>query len=491
MMKILLMYAATILAGSAVRVLARDGLSSKNIDVGKVQSPFKSRDKIKSTVEQGGKVKLLSPAKASGIIFGLLGDMLACSPEEDEGHISIFGGTGLGKTLAILIQTLRKWLGTVFVIDIAGDICKNVHMPNKIIYEPENPESTPYNIFAEVDETEDKDEQDELLATLAHLLMPDVRRDNSTSIYYKAEGRKMLTAALIAFYHAGDDFIDICRRIAESDWDTLLADIAAQGNEKANRFVSSFIGVKPENTAGSKQALDRAIDLFAFSEKLKRNIRRPKPGEQYFSPGKLEGHNVFVILEDAKLKVYAPLLHVITAQSLNYMSKRENYTGKTILFCLDELATYGRIDLTEALRKLRKKRVRVMTLTQSMADMDLIYGWDERKVMMDNFAFTVILGSDDPNTQEPLSKKIGEITVIKTRKSITERPIEKVVESAIPGRMYTMHTKEVSETVQEYEHTERLIPPAELGRLGDDLILLTRDGHMRLKKNFPPRSSIL
>ena len=26
---------------------------------------------------------------------------------------------------------------------------------------------------------------------------------------------------------------------------------------------------------------------------------------------------------------------------------------------------------------------------------------------------------------------------------------------------------------------------------GDDLILLTRDGHMRLKKNFPPRSSIL
>jgi len=443
------------------------------------------------TVNPKSKAKLMNPLTASGIIFGKHGDLLACSPEDEEGHVAIFGGTGLGKTLAILVPTLRKWRGTAFVIDLAGDINKNVDMPNKIIYEPENPESTPYNIFAEIDETEDEDEQNELLATLAHLLMPDVRRDNSTSMFFKTEGRKMLTAALIAFYHAGYDFIDICKIIVKSDWETLLVGINNQKNEKAKDFISSFEGAKAENTAGCKQALDKAINLFAFSEKLKRNIRRPEPGEQYFSPDKLEEHNAFVILEDAKLKVYAPLLHVVTAQSLNYMSKRENYTGKTILFCLDELATYGRIDLTEALRKLRKKRVRVMTLTQSMADMDLIYGWDERKVMMDNFAFTVILGSDDPNTQEPFSKKIGEITVIKTRKSITERPIEKVVESAIPGRMYTMRTKEVSETVQEYEHTERIIPPAELGRLGDDLILLTRDGHMRLKKNFPPRYSIL
>jgi hypothetical protein len=130
-----------------------------------------------------------------------------------------------------------------------------------------------------------------------------------------------------------------------------------------------------------------------------------------------------------------------------------------------------------------------MTLTQSMADMDLIYGWDERKVLMDNFAFTVILGSDDPSTQEYFSKKIGEQTVIKTRRSKTERPIEKIAESFVPD--FTMRTKEVTETIQEYEHTERIIPPAELGRLGDDLILLTRDGHMRLKKNFPPRGSIL
>ena len=472
---------AMFLAGAAIAAVDHYGKHKKNCD----------DDTTTYVVNPNGKVKLRSIKNACGIIFGKLGKLLVCSPENEEGHVAIFGGTGLGKTLAILVQTLRIWLGTAFVIDIAGDICKNVNMPNKLIYEPENPESTPYNIFAEVDETEDKDEQNELLATMAYLLMPDERKDNSTSIFFKTEGRKMLTAALIAFYHAGHDFIDICKIIVRSDWETLLYGITAQKNDKANDFISGFEGTKAENTAGCKQALEKAIKLFAFSVKLKRNIRRPKPGEQHFSPDKLEKYNVFVILKDDKLKVYAPLLNVITAQSLNYMSKRENYTGKTILFSLDELATYGKIDLTEALRKLRKKRVRVMTLTQSLADLDLIYGWDERKVMMDNFAFTVILGCEDPDTQEFFSKKIGDQTVTKTRLSKTERPIEKIVESAIPGRMYTMRTKEVSETVHEYEHTERIIPPAELGRLGDDLILLTRDGHMRLKKNFPPRSSIL
>ena len=485
MIKVLFMYGAVLFTASVIIPAISKKLTSignKNIDA----------IKANSIINPCGKVKLRTIKNASGIIFGKLGSLLACSPEDEEGHIAIFGGTGLGKTLTILVQTLRKWRGTALVIDLAGDVCRNVYMPNKLIYEPENPESTPYNIFTEIDDTEDEDEQNELLANLAHLLMPDVRKDNSTSMFFKTEGRKMLTAALISFYHTGFDFIEICKIIIESDWETLIVGIKAQKNDKANQFISSFIGAKAENTTGCKQALDKAINLFAFSEKLRENIRRPEPGEQHFSPDKLEEHNVFVILEDAKLKVYAPLLNVITAQSLNYMSKRQNYTGRTILFCLDELATYGRIDLTDALRKLRKKRVRVMALTQSMADLDLIYGWDERKVMMDNFAFTVILGSDDPNTQEPLSKKIGERIVIKTRISKTERPRERVVEPySIPGRAFTMRDTEVTTTVQEYEQVERIIPPAELGRLGDDLILLTRDGHMRLKKNFPPRNSIL
>ncbi len=49
-----------------------------------------------------------------------------------------------------------------------------------------------------------------------------------------------------------------------------------------------------------------------------------------------------------------------------------------------------------------------MVLTQSLADLDMIYGKDERKAMLGNFKFTVLLGCKDAETQEYFSKMIGE-----------------------------------------------------------------------------------
>ena len=43
-----------------------------------------------------------------------------------------------------------------------------------------------------------------------------------------------------------------------------------------------------------------------------------------------------------------------------------------ILFCLDEFASFGKLQITEALRKLRKRHIRIMVLTQSLADLDMI-----------------------------------------------------------------------------------------------------------------------
>ena len=79
-----------------------------------------------------------------------------------------------------------------------------------------------------------------------------------------------------------------------------------------------------------------------------------------------------------------------------------------ILFCLDEFASFGKLQITESLRKLRKRHIRIMVLTQSLADLDMIYGKDERKAMLGNFKFTILLGCKDTETQEYFSKMIGD-----------------------------------------------------------------------------------
>ena len=413
--------------------------------------------------QKQNKVQILPKKKVSGVVFGKYGTKLACSLETEEGHIAVLGGSGLGKTSALLIPTLRAWKGRAFVIDISGDICKNARMPGCLIYQPQNPKTIPYNIFGAIDSQKDRNEKYELLEQLAFLIMPDKKKNTSEAAeFFNTEGRKMLTSALICYYNAGMDFISICEKIMENNWRDLLNDIAGHKNKKANLYIASFAGASEQNNAGCKQSMDKAIKLFATNEKIKKTIRRPVSGEKCVTPEILEKKNVFIVIDDDKLKLYAPLLHIITAQSLEYFSKRPVENKTTILFCLDEFVSLGEMEITEALRKLRKKHIRIMMLTQSMADIDLLYGRDERMAMMNNYLYKVILGCDDTDTQEYFAKLIGQH---ETKKN-----------SISKNSSQTTHT--------EAEAKDWIIQPSDLARLGNEVILLSPDGCMGLKKNF-------
>lgn len=411
---------------------------------------------------RNSKLKVKRKSRAKGIIFGKTNIFFRVfSPTDNEGHVAVFGGSGLGKTSALLIPTLRSWTGTSFTIDISGDICSNVEMPNKLIYEPANPNSSPYNIFGAIDQLEEESDKNEALEKLAFLLMPDSVNMSDASMFFNAEGRKILTASLIAFYNQGMDFIQICEEIVHNSWKSLFNKIDDTENEKAMQFINSFHGTSEQNTAGCKQSVDSVLKLFATNERIKKNIHRPKENEIAYTPNQLETHNVFIIIDDSNLKLYAPILHIISVQSLEYFSTRSNQSKTTILFALDEFASLGKMDITDALRKLRKKHIRIMVLTQSMADIDLIYGENERKAMMNNFPFKVILGADDTDTQEYFAKLIG---YEKTTKKST--------------------TKGAQKSYTESESKEYAIDPEELSRFQDDLVLLYPGGFRRLTKNY-------
>lgn len=413
--------------------------------------------------EKMSSLKITEKEKATGIIFGKtkMGKVVF-SPCDSEGHISVFGGSGLGKTSAILIPTLRTWKGTSFTVDISGDICKNVKMPLKLIYNPEDKTSSPYNVFGAIDEERDIDIKNEMLEQLAFLIMPDELESSETGKFFNTEGRNMLIGSLICYYHVGMDFIEICEKIIENNWRDLLNDIADHDNRKANQYIASFAGANDQNNAGCKQSMDKAIKLFATNEKVKKTIRRPKTKELCYMPRMLEKYNVFIVIDDSKLEVYSPLLQLITAQTLQYLSARSNQAKQTILLTLDEFVSLGKLEITAALRKLRKKHVRIIMLTQSMADIDLVYGRPERMAMMNNYKFKVVLGCDDTDTQEYFAKLIGQKESVK--------------------RSVSKSTNNTTQT--EAEQKEWVVPPADLARLGDELILLSPDGYKRLKKNF-------
>ena len=392
------------------------------------------------------------PAQAKGILFGKKFGLLGYSPEQDEGHILVMGPSGTGKTSALLIPTLRSWQGTALVVDISGDISANVHTENKIVFDPTAADCIPYDVFASIHAVTDDTERQERLEQLAYLLLPDKANDSEAGIFFCKNGRKMITAALICYYGMGWEFIEICEHFLGNDWRSLLNDIAKQNNQTANMFISSFAGASEQNTAGCKQAADDALKLFATNEKIKNALRKVPSYEKAISPATLETSSVYIYIPDEKLKIYGDLLRIITAQSMEYFSSRPPEHKQTILFCLDEFASFGKLQIVESLRKLRKRHIRIMVLTQSLADLDMIYGKDERKAMLGNFKFAVLLGCKDTETQEYFSKMIGE--------------------------KRTLLPADTSQKPQP------LIKPADLAHLEQDLFVICDDGAIRLHKNF-------
>lgn len=404
----------------------------------------------------------LNSEKASGILFGKKGKKIICSPSEREGHIWVSGGSGSGKTSSILIPTLNVFDGTIFTIDISGDISSNVNRPDKLIYEPENSQTIPYNIFHVIDLANNESEQDELLEQLALLLMPETPNMSDTSLYFTTEGRKILTASLIAFYHQHLDFVNICEVIYEHSWNELFNKIDSTQNYKAISYINSFLGANEQNTSGCKQQTDSAIKLFASNDKVKNSIHRPQKDELFFAPNQLENYSVFINIPDSKLELYSDLLHIITAQTLEYFSNRSNNSNHTILFALDEFSSLGKLEIIHALRTLRKKHIRIMILTQSFSDIDLVYGKAERTAMMCNLKFKVILDASDTDTQEYYSKLIGQEIVLR--------------HSTSHGSGKTTKTNS--------ESKDWIIDPVKFSQLGESLILIHPTGYMILKKNY-------
>ena len=406
--------------------------------------------------------------KIHGIIFGRMKNKVLYSSVSQEQHCFVCAGTGKGKTSSLLIPTLRSWTGSSMTIDISGDISKNCpNMENKLVFEPEDPNTIPYDVFSMIDKMDDIDKKNEALCQLAILLMPETPNMNDNAKFFLMNGRKILSSALIAFYHMGLDFCEICRKVVSSSWQNLFNEIDETGNQEAILYINGFQGANEANTSGCFQQACEAISLFATNKNVINSVHRPGKGEMALQPDYIETSNIFVIVQDEKLELYAPLMNIIVSQFMQYISSRvvEKGKSKTILLALDEYASLH-IDsgmILEATRKYRKRLCRLMILTQNLADLIILYGQNVTRGLIGNFDYKVLLGGiGDLESLETFSKLIG-------YKETTKRSVSK----SSSGTSRT-----------ESEDKENIIEPSELDRLGDDMILISPEGYFRLQKNF-------
>lgn len=402
---------------------------------------------------------------ASGLVFGrnALGQIVYAPTDKDGKHSFVLGGSGTGKTSAVLIPCLSHFNGNFLAVDISGDISAAVHKEGSLTFAPCEPDTVPYNVFALIDSLSDNPQaQFEQLEKLAFLLMPDIPGSKDASLFFNTEGRKILTAAFTAFYYAGMDFPAICRKIISSSCSDLFREIDAQKVETASLLIRSFRGSNEANTNGCKQAADGAIKLFGLNANIQKSVRRPGIGEIALSPSTLEERSIFFRIPEEMLDVYAPLLSIVVSQCLAHFASRPIGAKPSILLALDEFASLNMdsTSIVSALQRFRKRNVSIMIVAQSMAALDRLYGEITRKDMLNNFSYKIVLHAGDADTQTEIAKMIGH----KKEKSYSKT-------SGHGAASYT-----------EKEENVWAIEPEELSRLGDHLILIHPAGFERLRK---------
>lgn len=359
----------------------------------------------------------------SGIFYGYKLDKIAFSPTDEEDHICVFGGTGSGKSTALVIPTLIAWSrsknDTFFCIDIVErstdnssnkySLADTVSCKNKVVFEMLNSKSVPYDIFYMIDRENDVEKKEQMIEDICDILIPENVNLDGASKFFHEGARDMLKAGFVAYYFDGLDFCEICTKIANQDVNTFLFDVYSKDSMKARSFIEQFKGMKDTEKAGCYSETLKAIKLFVDTKHntLCSTLKRAKNDEKSLNVLSLEKCNIFVVVPDNQIQKNQVALRLVTAQFLNYFASRDLNKKSRILFLLDEYAQLGYIDLLKALALYRKRKIRVMCLTQSLQDLVRIYGDVTTKALLANFSVKICLNCSEPISAKYLSDLIG------------------------------------------------------------------------------------
>jgi type IV secretion system protein VirD4 len=109
------------------------------------------------------------------------------------------------------------------------------------------------------------------------------------------------------------------------------------------------------------------------------------------------------------------------------------------------------------LATLRSKKITICLIAQSLAQLEMIYGHDARKVIADTCSFKAVLGATDADTQEYFSKMVGTYEKMRNTSTTNKDPY------------YGYHTGESESSTQDNE--KRIIKPEEFASLRDIVLL--------------------
>ena len=404
------------------------------------------------------------------------------NPTTAQGHTTVIGSTRSGKFVGLIAPILMTWGGGVVTLDPKAESAwaaaeRRRQMGQRaVIFDPWDEVNRLYGDLVGVKETvtainplahirPDHPDFGDEIAALADAVI--VTHGSESQPHFPDSARDFVAgvmAAVIEHDPGFANFADVRMLVTASDDDLTNAIkriTLANPHGLAARKLARF--VKPGSNELASIRSTAATQTAIFDDTV-RILSAMGTTPDAFDMNELGTSQVslFIVLPTGKLQSHGRLLRLILTLAIRAIDRRAQPPSPPVLFILDEMGTVGKLAVIEnAYGLLAGKGIRVVSFLQNLGQLQDDYPkrWD---TFFANSSNIIVLGVNDPNTADFISKYMGTTT------------ITTLVDNISGGRSGGNGNSGWSQSYQ--YHARPLMLPNEVMKKDPRTLLILRDG---------------
>lgn len=376
---------------------------------------------------------LLNVHSDPGFVFGLKreygADTYVGMRQDEDRNIFVEGGSGSGKSVGIAKPTIAMWQAAFVATDIKGELStyyaelfeKGDAKRPFIVFDPMDTDGIGYDPFWWLEEAGDVNLTSNIWQiVLAIISLP---LHDSQPFWTETE-QGILAASLRYYFKLGLSFSETILEVMTSTITQLVNKLMNKGDEITKMYLGELTEMKPEVRANFDRGLRNKLMLLATDPFIQNAFRGSREGAKCFNWSHLDECNIFIKIPGERIEQWGGAINLMLTQLIRHLERRpemrspEGANNIQTLLLWDEFARFGKLEMiASAMATLRSKSVNFCLIVQSIAQLDKHYGEDERRDILDNCQYQVILRSNDAETSRLHSDSIG--TAKTTNKSMS------------------------------------------------------------------------
>lgn len=351
----------------------------------------------------------------------------------DVKHTLIIGAPGSMKSTSIMNSLIwnfnfeeKNKRMTVFTIDIKEELSRSstfLNDPNVKIINPSTRTGSGFDVWYGIEPDCSDDQLIERADLIARTIITNPSGSGDNEFFYISAQNLMVP--FLAYGHIkGYGFVETILQIIRIPLQDLITTIMM--DEDIQKEHPKIIGMlTPYEGKDSEAANDieltlrqdlRIFDTDTVKYQFDENPDKASPEDL------VQGISIFLAIPDHLLKQYSTIFRLVTQMVLNYLSSIPEYERSErevplIWLLIDEFGSIGKLQIQEPLARLRSRKVAIWLAVQGLSQLDVTYGHDGTRTILDNTETTLVFSCKDKPTAEIISSWCGQYQETKISKN--------------------------------------------------------------------------